>query len=780
MVDASPRCGVGCVASTLAAPARPVASGDPPGALPRLGPCWSDASASARSSRRWSPPRAWARAARCVLTGEAGIGKSALLEDAAAAVADAGMRVLRAAGVEAEREVPFGGLLQLLRPVLDQLDAIPAPQAEALGSALALRARVRRRAVRGRRRDAQPAQPGRRGRAARGARRRRPPARPAVGAGAVLRGPTADRRPGRRPARGPRRGAVGGRLGRAAGARGRRAWRTADAASLAGSARAPALRRGARRGCSRRPAATRSPCSSSPTTGVDALPPGAPVPVPASLARTFARRADALSAGARTALLVAAAGGRRPRRDRRGACALLGVSVGRPRRGRAARSCSRSTPTRVDVPARPRPLRHLRRGRRPPTRRAVHAALAAGGARRRRRPPRLAPRRGDGRPRTRPSRTCSTTPRPAPAPAARTPSRRPGSSVRRGSPRTRPTARSGWSRPRRARGARACPTPRSTCSTARPPLPQTAGPAHPRRGARRRRRRPHRLGRAGARRAASRRAREPPTTTRTRRSCCSPTAILASQFAGDIATAAARRGPDRRARAADRARRAGSGTMATAVAGRPGRARRARPAARRRWRRPTRSSTTRSSRPGSSSARSTCARAPSAATSSRPSSRTPGAARDIGGLPIAAVLRRPRPGDHRPLGRRRRRLHRGDPAGPRGRAVHRRRRVPGRAGLARGARGRRGRLPGARRGGPGARRRAPPRLLPGVGDDGAGRARAGPRARRRPRSTGYRALDALLTDLGLVDVDLSPAAEMVEALVHLGPRRRGAAPWRRR
>ncbi|WP_315098394.1 ATP-binding protein, partial [uncultured Cellulomonas sp.] len=73
-----------------------------------------------------------------VLTGEAGIGKSALLEDAADAVTEAGMRVLRAAGVDAEREVPFGGLLQLLRPVLDHLDAIPAPQAEALGSALAL------------------------------------------------------------------------------------------------------------------------------------------------------------------------------------------------------------------------------------------------------------------------------------------------------------------------------------------------------------------------------------------------------------------------------------------------------------------------------------------------------------------------------------------------------------------------------------------------------------------------------------------------------------------
>jgi predicted ATPase len=72
-----------------------------------------------------------------VLTGEAGIGKTALL-DAAVASAD-GMQVLRATGIEAEREVPFGGLLQLLRPALHLIDAIPAPQAEALSAALALR-----------------------------------------------------------------------------------------------------------------------------------------------------------------------------------------------------------------------------------------------------------------------------------------------------------------------------------------------------------------------------------------------------------------------------------------------------------------------------------------------------------------------------------------------------------------------------------------------------------------------------------------------------------------
>ncbi|GAA4345086.1 helix-turn-helix transcriptional regulator [Angustibacter luteus] len=74
-----------------------------------------------------------------LLIGEAGIGKSALLEDTAATAAAAGMRLLRATGAESESEVPFGALLQVLRPGLDLLDRIPQPQAEALASALALR-----------------------------------------------------------------------------------------------------------------------------------------------------------------------------------------------------------------------------------------------------------------------------------------------------------------------------------------------------------------------------------------------------------------------------------------------------------------------------------------------------------------------------------------------------------------------------------------------------------------------------------------------------------------
>jgi DNA-binding CsgD family transcriptional regulator len=80
-----------------------------------------------------------ARAARggvLVLRGRAGAGKSALLEDAVAAAR--GVRVLRATGVESEFELPFAALHQLLRPVLSDVDRLPAPQASALRAAFGL------------------------------------------------------------------------------------------------------------------------------------------------------------------------------------------------------------------------------------------------------------------------------------------------------------------------------------------------------------------------------------------------------------------------------------------------------------------------------------------------------------------------------------------------------------------------------------------------------------------------------------------------------------------
>src|SRR5215467_2862762 len=71
-----------------------------------------------------------------VLRGEAGVGKSALLAYAAGRAR--GMTVLRAAGVEAEVELPFAALHQLLRPLLDRLGHLPAPQAAALQAAFGL------------------------------------------------------------------------------------------------------------------------------------------------------------------------------------------------------------------------------------------------------------------------------------------------------------------------------------------------------------------------------------------------------------------------------------------------------------------------------------------------------------------------------------------------------------------------------------------------------------------------------------------------------------------
>lgn len=70
------------------------------------------------------------------LTGEPGVGKTALLGWTESRLD--GFRVLRATGTEPEREVPFAALLTVLRPTLDLLDTIAAPQARALASALAL------------------------------------------------------------------------------------------------------------------------------------------------------------------------------------------------------------------------------------------------------------------------------------------------------------------------------------------------------------------------------------------------------------------------------------------------------------------------------------------------------------------------------------------------------------------------------------------------------------------------------------------------------------------
>jgi DNA-binding CsgD family transcriptional regulator len=68
-----------------------------------------------------------------VIHGEAGIGKTALLDYVAARASNC--RVLRAAGVQSEMELAFAALHQLCLPVLDHLARLPVPQREALQTA---------------------------------------------------------------------------------------------------------------------------------------------------------------------------------------------------------------------------------------------------------------------------------------------------------------------------------------------------------------------------------------------------------------------------------------------------------------------------------------------------------------------------------------------------------------------------------------------------------------------------------------------------------------------
>ncbi|MDB5065746.1 MAG: LuxR family transcriptional regulator, partial [Chloroflexi bacterium] len=73
-----------------------------------------------------------------VLRGEAGIGKTALLDHAVGSAS--GVRVARVTGVESEMELSFAGVHQLCGQMLDRLDRLPAPQREALGAAFGLTA----------------------------------------------------------------------------------------------------------------------------------------------------------------------------------------------------------------------------------------------------------------------------------------------------------------------------------------------------------------------------------------------------------------------------------------------------------------------------------------------------------------------------------------------------------------------------------------------------------------------------------------------------------------
>ena len=73
-----------------------------------------------------------------VLRGEAGIGKTALLEYLVEAAS--GLTVVRAVGVESEMELAFASLHQLCAPLLDRIERLPAPQRQALEVVFGLRA----------------------------------------------------------------------------------------------------------------------------------------------------------------------------------------------------------------------------------------------------------------------------------------------------------------------------------------------------------------------------------------------------------------------------------------------------------------------------------------------------------------------------------------------------------------------------------------------------------------------------------------------------------------
>jgi DNA-binding CsgD family transcriptional regulator len=78
------------------------------------------------------------RSAVLVISGEPGVGKSALLEDARDQAG--GMCVLSGAGVESEAHLPFAALQQIVRPLLGHVENLPHPQAAALRGALGLAA----------------------------------------------------------------------------------------------------------------------------------------------------------------------------------------------------------------------------------------------------------------------------------------------------------------------------------------------------------------------------------------------------------------------------------------------------------------------------------------------------------------------------------------------------------------------------------------------------------------------------------------------------------------
>jgi DNA-binding CsgD family transcriptional regulator len=75
-----------------------------------------------------------------MLRGDAGVGKTALLEYAITSASASALTVVRVAGVESEMELAFAGLSQLCAPLLDRLERVPGPQRDALQTTIGLSA----------------------------------------------------------------------------------------------------------------------------------------------------------------------------------------------------------------------------------------------------------------------------------------------------------------------------------------------------------------------------------------------------------------------------------------------------------------------------------------------------------------------------------------------------------------------------------------------------------------------------------------------------------------
>ena len=194
-----------------------------------------------------------------VLRGEAGIGKTALLEYLVESASD--LTVARATGVESEMELAFASLHQLCAPLLEPARAAARSAARRTPDRLRVGRGAGAGSLPGRPRRAQPGVGGGRATSAAVRRRRRAVARSDVGADARLRRPAAAGRAGGARVRG-----AGARRGAPARA-GSRGARPASTATPARCWTRPCGSRwtiGSATGSSRRRAATRSRCSSCP------------------------------------------------------------------------------------------------------------------------------------------------------------------------------------------------------------------------------------------------------------------------------------------------------------------------------------------------------------------------------------------------------------------------------------------------------------------------------------------------------------------------------------